>query len=209
MQHTGVIALNESHSVSRLIEQLEAGDSAAAKEIWDRFLYRIIGLARNRLQKIPRRAFDEEDVAVSAFNAFFQGVEEERFQQLEDRDDLWQVLAMLTERKAIGVMRRELAEKRGGAINRGESVFENLIAESTGANGLQGVADPSPQVIDEFTDGVREMIETLSDETEQQIAMLKLQGFTNKEIAEKIDISLRAVERKLSLIRMQWERSSD
>lgn len=201
----GVSALNEPHSVSQLIQQLEAGESRAAKEIWDRFLYRLIGLARKRLQQIPRRAFDEEDVAVSAFNAFFQGVEDHRFQKLEDRDDLWQVLAMLTERKAIGLMRHELAEKRGGAMNRGESVFENLIAESSGANGLQGVADPSPHAIDDFTDGVREMIDSLSDETEREIAMLKLQGFTNKEIAKQIEISLRAVERKLGLIRMQWE----
>jgi DNA-directed RNA polymerase specialized sigma24 family protein len=198
--------MSDAHSVTKLIHQLEDGDSIAAKEIWDRFIFRLIGLARKRLQNLPRRAVDEEDVAVSAFNAFFQGVDQNRFERLRDRDDLWQVLAMLAERKAIGVMRHELAEKRGGGVHRGESVFDRMIAESASERGIQQVADPSPQAVDGFTAGVREMLESLSDSTAQRIALLKLEGLTNQEIAGDLGISLRAVERKLSMIRQRWER---
>jgi RNA polymerase sigma factor (sigma-70 family) len=198
--------MSDSHSVTYLIHQLEAGNSAAAKKVWDRFIHQLIGLARKRLQGLPRRALDEEDIAVSAFNAFFQGVEENRFERLNDRDDLWQVLAMLAERKAIGALRRELADKRGGGVNRGESVFEQMIAESSGAIGIQGVADPSPMVVDDFTSSVREMLESIGDDTAQTVALHKLSGMTNKEIAAKVGISLRAVERKLAMIRKKWER---
>ena len=111
---------------------------------------------------------------------------------------------MLAERKAIGVLRHELADKRGGGVNRGESVFEPMISESADARGIENVADPSPEVVDGFTSAVREMLEALSDETAQQIALLKLQGLTNKEIAASVGISLRAVERKLSMIRQRW-----
>ncbi len=104
--------MSQSQSVTQLIDQLQFGDSLAAQQIWDRFIERLIGLARRWLQQLPRRAIDEEDVALSAFNAFFQGVNAQRFERLGNRDDLWQVLAMLTERKAIGVMRHELAKKR-------------------------------------------------------------------------------------------------
>ncbi len=197
--------MNDAHSVTQLIQQLEGGDSVAAKEIWDRFIHRLIGLARKRLQNVPRRAVDEEDVAASAFNAFFRGVAEQRFAQLNDRDDLWQVLAMLAERKAIGVLRRELADKRGGGLNRGESVFERMILESSDAHGIQTVADPSPAGVDGFTSGVREMLEAISDQMAQRIALFKLQGLTNKEIAGEVGISLRAVERKLGLIRQKWD----
>ena len=196
--------MSVANSITQLIHQLEKGDSVAAKAIWDRFIYRLIGLARRRLRNLPRRAVDEEDVAVSAFNAFFQGVDEKRFDRLSDREDLWQVLAMLAERKAIGVLRHELADKRGGGVNRGESVFERMISESADARGIENVADPSPEVVDGFTSAVREMLEALSDETAQQIALLKLQGLTNKEIAASVGISLRAVERKLSMIRQRW-----
>jgi hypothetical protein len=39
-----------------------------------------------------RRAADEEDVALSAFNSFCLRAEEGRFLRLDDSDDLWQVL---------------------------------------------------------------------------------------------------------------------
>lgn len=196
--------MSDPNSVTQLMQQLEAGDSVAAIKIWERFIQRLIRLAQRRLQNLPRRSVDEEDVAISAFNAFFQGVKERRFEHLNDREDLWQVLAMLAERKAIGVLRRELADKRGGGVNRGESVFERMIRESSAAHGIEAVADPSPDIVDGFANGVRDMLEALSDETAQTIALLKLQGLTNKEIAMNVGISLRAVERKLGMIRQKW-----
>lgn len=199
--------MSHAHSISHLIQQLEEGDSVAAKEIWDHFIHRLIVLARRRLQYVPRRAIDEEDVAISAFNAFLRGIEEKRFEKLDDREDLWQVLAMLAERKSTGVLRRELADKRGGGANRGESVFGRLMKDSAGAAGIENVADPAPEIVDGFTREVQEMLETLADPTARQIALLKLQGLTNKEISSQVGISLRAVERKLSMIRQRWERS--
>lgn len=41
------------------------------------------------------------------------------------------MLAILVERKAIAVLRRELADQRGNGMNRGGSVFERLLAESS------------------------------------------------------------------------------
>ena len=65
---------SELHSVSDLLQQLEGDQSDAARQLWDRFIHRLIGVARKRLQNLPRRAVDEEDVAISAFDAFFRGV---------------------------------------------------------------------------------------------------------------------------------------
>lgn len=200
--------MSEVHSVSDLLQQLEDDQSEAARQLWDRCINRLIGAARKRLRNLPRHAADEEDVAVSAFDAFFQGVKDQRFRRLENREDLWQVLTMLAERKAIAVMRRELADKRGGGLNRGESVFEKLIAESSVAGGIDQVADPDPAIVDGFTQEVREMLEGLDDELLQKIAMKKLEGYTNREIAQQLDIALRAVKRKLQLIRQKWEYSA-
>ena len=49
---------------------------------------------------------DEEDVALSAFKSFVRAVQEDRFLKLDDRDDLWQILVMLTLRKATILLRR-------------------------------------------------------------------------------------------------------
>ena len=43
---------------------------------------------------------------LSPFGSILRGIEEGRFKRLDDRDDLWQVLAMLTVRKAINQRKR-------------------------------------------------------------------------------------------------------
>ena len=45
----------------------------------------------------------------------------------------------------------------------------------------------------------------LRDDTQREIARLRLEGYENTEIAEKTGVSLRSVERKLKLIRETWE----
>jgi DNA-directed RNA polymerase specialized sigma24 family protein len=201
--------MSDLHSVSELMRQLKNDDSDATRQIWDRFIERLISEASKRLKSLPRRAVDEEDIALSAFDAFFRGVREQRFHRMDSRDDLWQVLAMLAERKAIAVLRNELADKRGGGLNRGESVFENLLFDSTRVVGIDQVADPDPNAVEAFTLEVREMLEGLDDHLLHQIAVRKLEGFTNPEIAGQMGIALRAVERKLQLIRHKWLSSDE
>lgn len=53
---------------------------------------RLVRLAHRRLGTAPRALADEEDVVLSAFDSFLRAVNKERFSQLEDRSDLWQVL---------------------------------------------------------------------------------------------------------------------
>ena len=64
--------------------------------------------------------------------------------------------------------------------------------------------DPNPQEIDAITTTVREMLEGLGDELMKKIALLKLEGYTNAEIAAQQSIALRSVEHKLQLIRGKW-----
>jgi DNA-directed RNA polymerase specialized sigma24 family protein len=39
----------------------------------------------------------------------------------------------------------------------------------------------------------------------RQVALMKLEGYTNREIAEALRCGKRGVERKLDLIRKRWE----
>src|SRR5437660_6776624 len=99
-------------SVTQWIDRLKTGDPDAAQKLWERYFRRLVGLARKKLRDTPRRAADEEDVALSAFNNFCRGVQHGRFPQLSDRDNLWQLLVTITVQKAIDLMRREGREKR-------------------------------------------------------------------------------------------------
>jgi DNA-directed RNA polymerase specialized sigma24 family protein len=193
-------------SVTVWLGQLQARDSAAAQQLWQRYLERLLRLAGRKLGDLPRRVADEEDVVLSAFNDFLRGVEEERFARLDDREDLWQVLVMLTERKAIGLRRRVQAEKRGGGQVRGESVLEGDFAMSSAAPGIGQLAgcEPTPQFAAQVQEEYGHLFGLLADDTLRQIARGKLEGYTNAELAARLKLSLRAVERKLQLIRRQW-----
>ena len=71
-----------SHSVTHWIRQLRAGDPVAAQHLWEGYFRGLVGVARGKLQGLPRRADDEEDVALSAFASFCHGVECGRFPQV-------------------------------------------------------------------------------------------------------------------------------
>ena len=121
-------------------------------------------------------------------------------------DDLWQVLVMLTERKAIGLRRHALAAKRGDGQVRGESVLEVPEALSTAAPGIGQLAgcEPTPQFAAEVHEQFSRLYGLLADDTLRRIARGKLEGYTNRELADQLQLSLRAVERKLQLIRRLW-----
>src|ERR1043165_1882401 len=90
------IEMNGDGSITRWIGQLKAGDPVAAQLLWERYFRRLVGLARKKLDGAPRRMADEEDVALSAFDSFCRGAEHGRFPRLEDRDDLWRLLVVIT-----------------------------------------------------------------------------------------------------------------
>src|SRR5262245_41975419 len=92
-------------SVTGWVEQLQAGDPEAARALWERYFPRLVGLARKKLGDTPRRAADEEDVALSAFDSFCRGARRGQFPQLGGRDNLWRLLVTLTARKAFEQVR--------------------------------------------------------------------------------------------------------
>ena len=106
---------SETGSVTHWIKELNAGDKQQAQhEIYNRFFARLAALARNRMPIDARREADEQDVALSALDSFFQRVDRGEFSELSDRTGLWPLLARITAFKASRQITRERAAKRGG-----------------------------------------------------------------------------------------------
>src|SRR5262245_55978508 len=120
-RHAPGSAMSSEGSVSRWVTALKGGDPAAAQPLWERYHRQLVALARQRLQAARRRAADEEDVVQSAFHSFFDGVARGRFPQLDDRDNLWRLLVVITARKALDQLARDHAKRRGGGTVQGES----------------------------------------------------------------------------------------
>ncbi|MEM7313963.1 MAG: ECF-type sigma factor, partial [Planctomycetota bacterium] len=100
--------------MTHLIGLMKQGDDRALTELWQRYVHRLIGVARRQLSTYSSTLIDEEDILISVFDRLFKATQKNQFAKLENRDDLWQILVMLTERKVIDHQRRELAQKRGG-----------------------------------------------------------------------------------------------
>jgi DNA-binding NarL/FixJ family response regulator len=63
----------------------------------------------------------------------------------------------------------------------------------------------SPSSILEQEEGRQRLLEALPDDRLRQMAQWKMEGYTNKEIAEKLGLVERSVERGIKLIREIWE----
>jgi RNA polymerase sigma factor (sigma-70 family) len=197
-------------SVTQWIAGLKAGDEAAAAKLWQRYYRRLLALARKKLGDSPRRVADEEDVVISVFRSFFQRAQEGRFPNLHDRDDLWHVIVRITERKAYGQVRDQTRQKRGSGLVGGESAFVDVqaLGDEMGINEVAG-PEPTPEFAAEMVEAVERLFDQLADAELRQIALHKLEGYTNEEIAGKIGRSLPTVERRLRLIREKWRAAGD
>src|SRR5262249_37890529 len=151
-------------SVTHWLGLLKAGEPDAVQALWEAYFSRLVVLARKRLQGTPRRAADEEDVALSAFDSFCRGREPGRFPDVDDRDDLWQVLGMLTVRKALQLARHECREKRGGGkvLNEADLAAVGGSGEAVGLAGVLG-SEPTPEFAVQVAEECRRLLDALPD----------------------------------------------
>ncbi|MFG0289983.1 MAG: ECF-type sigma factor [Rhodopirellula sp. JB044] len=192
---------------AELLEQVRDGDEEATTILWERYFQPLVRLAGTRLPKNLRRTGDEEDIALSAFHSFIAGIRRDQFPDLAGPDNLWGLLITLTSRKVNAHLRRQTRQKRGGGNVRGESVFLDASGDF-GPAGLEqmGGGDDAvrPDVHAELAEACEELLDALPDPQLREIAVLRMDGYLVDEIAKRLEISKRAVERRLQLIRKTW-----
>ncbi len=139
-----------------------------------------------------------------AFHSFFLGVSRGRFPRLNDRDDLWRLLVVITARKALDQLAHEHTKRQGGGTLQGESRIL-LRAEFDGTAIEQVVGDePTPEFAAQVAEEYQRLLDLLGDETLRKVAVWKMEGLTKDEIAARLDCSRRTVARKLETIRIIW-----
>ena len=203
--------MHSETSITQWIDRLKAGDANAAQKLWERYFRRLVGLARKKLRDAPRRAADEEDVALSAFDSFCRGAEQDRFPQLHDRLDLWQLLVLLTARKAFDQAKHERRQKRGGGAVLDEAALPRPGHSSAQAAALNQIEspEPTPAFAAQVAEECGRLLERLDNPELRDVALLKVEGYSNQEIAAQLGCGLRTVERRLRLIRRIWEQEGD
>jgi len=192
--------------VTYWLRQLGTGDEEAARLLWQRYYRELVELAQARLGTTPRRVADEEDVALSVMRSLYEGAARGQFAELVNRQELWQLLATITVRKVVDRQRLLGQQKRGSGRVRGDCV---LLANDDDGSGVAfdqfGGDAPTPEVLAIAAEEFQRLMVLLNDDRLRQIAQWKLEGYTNEEIAVRLALTCRSIERKLQQIRQVWE----
>jgi RNA polymerase sigma factor (sigma-70 family) len=191
--------VEETSSVSEWLEEIQYRNDDAAIKLWNRYFERLAALARNKLSGRPLRVVDESDVINQVFDDLLSGIQDGKFQRL-DRDDLWALLITITERRCTDEIRRWNRQKRGGGAVRGDSAV----------GGRSGIAfdrfaiEPSHEFSLESRENLERLVGMLPTDSHRDVALMKLKGYTNQEIADDLGVSVPTVERRLRDTRTVW-----
>jgi DNA-directed RNA polymerase specialized sigma24 family protein len=196
-------------SITGWLGNLRDGDLDAAQPLWERYFSRLVVVARGKLKRLRKTTADqdEEDAALSAFNSFCNGAARGKFPQLSDRDELWRLLVVITARKTIAQANREGRKKRGGGRVMDEALVFGRGFEADGSIiGLEQLAasGPTPEFAAMMAEQCRVLLDALEDDSLRQVAISRMEGYSNDEIAEQLGCARRTVARRLDLIRQTW-----
>ncbi len=198
--------MTREDELSESISQVLNVDLQDAERIWNEYFPRLMRFAQKRMGSIPRRSFDEEDIALSAMNSFFRGQQAGRFEQLQGDDDIWRLLVTITARKITAERRRATAQKRGGGAVRGESIFGGALGEQSWCEGLAQIMDENqmPESASQIAKTCDALLSQLPDEKLKQTALLRMEGYSNQEISDKLGCSLARTKQRLARVKEIW-----
>ena len=195
---------NSDDPVSEWLAKLRDGDSEAQHHIYEKYARRIERVATRILDTLPLKEVASEDVAIKVLKSLFLRIEDGRLEAPQNRQHLWGLLRSMAKNKSHEVRRHELADKR--SYKRVELVPQN-DAEDRAQNGIERVADKAAKALDE-TEKFADCLETLNDEL-RQVALYRMAGYSNDEIAQFMNCGKRTVERRIHKLRSKLAMTSD
>jgi RNA polymerase sigma factor (sigma-70 family) len=175
---------------AELLQQFRHGDSSAAATLHDRYVARLVSLARSRLRGPLAARVDAEDVVQSAYRSFFLRARAGEF-ELQHSGDLWRLLARITLRKLYRQAERHTAARRSIAREQDTNDDHGAIAVSR---------EPTPDEAAALADELASVMQRLS-KLERAVLELRLQDHTIDEIAAQLGRSERTIRRTLAAIR--------
>jgi RNA polymerase sigma-70 factor (ECF subfamily) len=181
-----------------LIDLWRKGDQEAARQIVERYIDRLLLLARRRISQRLSSRVDAEDIVQSVFRTFFHRVKDGQF-VFADQDDLCKLLVRITLHKTLRQVAFHKAAKRdpGMETEQGEHHRERLLALLD--------REPTSEETVAFLDQLEHFLGQLKPQ-ERQILELRLQGYSNDEIAKQLDVYDRKIRRVIEHIRAVAEK---
>ena len=191
--------------ISLWIGELKDGQSEAAAKLWKRYRLPLLAIARRKIAKYNSAYYDEEDATQSAFRSLCMGLRNGRFPDISDGDSLWRLMLVITSRKISAQQRYQHRQQRD--VKR--SVQESTFSKSESNAGMDSLpaSTAAPDFAAQFDEICEELFTGLDAGELRTVGLLKVQGYTDSEIATKMNCSRRTVQRRLDTIRQNWKES--
>jgi DNA-directed RNA polymerase specialized sigma24 family protein len=197
---------SDQGSVTGWISLIREGDQDVLDAFSKRYFSKIRDLAKSKLSN-P----DSEEVANDVLVALTQSIAGGKYPNLCDRNSLWFLILKITQNRVIAFTRREKAKKRIPAESMEPNHCEDLVRvesltdyEAELDNVIASNSTEAAWI--EISDCWEELLRCLPDDVCRQIAQLKLQSYSNREIALMMGFTPSKVDRKVRLIQEQWMR---
>lgn len=193
------MSARDDDSFRNAMDGLKTGDQAAARDVFARYVHRLIALAGTRIGGKLRRKVDPEDLVQSVFNSFFARQAKDQF-ALESWDGLWGLLVAITIHKCGHKIKYFHAARR----NANDEASAVILNGASRAAWEVVARDPSPSQLAIFDETILSLLNEF-DEREGQVFLLFLQGWTVKEIASEVSRTERTTRRVLEHVRQRLE----
>ena len=193
-------AMGTSSSFTDVMARLRTGDQAAARQIFQRFVGRLVRLARDRLGQALRRRVDPEEVVQSAYKSFFLRYGAGKL-EVPDWGSLWSLLTVITLRKCVDRVDYHRAQCRDAR----REVKDHAEEAGSGPWWEAVSREPTPEEAAVLTETVEQLLRDM-EERERPMLEMSLQGYTSKEIGERLGVSERTARRVRERVRKQLER---
>ena len=183
----------EPNSVEAFVNSLRQGDPAAAQQVFDQYVDKMVAMARKRISQRLASRIDAEDVVQSVFRTFFHRTKEGEF-EFHDPEDICKTLAKITMHKVFRQVAHHQAAKRDagrelGSGDEGQDLVVNLVSR-----------EPSPEETTELLDHMEHFLAQLKPQ-EREILELRMQGFSTVDIAKRLGILDRKIRRLMERLR--------
>lgn len=172
------------------VQGLASGSIAAQEAFWDRYGARLDAVTRRKFPPSLHRRLAPEDIVQSTCRSFFARVQDGRL-AVSDRDQLWGLLCAIALNKTRMKQRFHLAQRRD--LSREQDLTAAGRDDSAPSLEVAGSTPPPDEAVI-FSEQLERVMEVL-DATEQQILQLKLENYSNQEIADRVHRSERTVRR--------------
>ena len=183
-------------AVTRWVNDLREGNSAAASRLWKYLEPRLLNLGQRQMKSMSTACYDEEDLAQSAFFALCSAIQDGRYEGLADRDEIWKLLVTIALNKFRKRARHQGAQRRGGKLRRND--FDSVLDSESEVL----TAEQSMLIQEEC----ERLLDVLGTDDVRKVALLKVEGYTNSEIADALQCTRRTIQRRLDFIRTVWTR---